>query len=759
MSDISDIARRIAFLRGEITRHDRLYYVEARPEIGDADYDQLYRELEALERAHPEHQSPDSPTCRVGGEPLASFAEVRHDPPMMSLDKTHSRDDLLDFDRFLRNQLGLERIAYVVEPKIDGVAFGIRYEHGHLTQATTRGNGEVGANITQNIRTIRAIPLRIDTHAAVVEVRGEVFMSKEGFLRLTQKQEADGETPFMNPRNATAGSLKLYDPREVARRPLDAVLYATGLLDGVAFKHHSELLEQLAAWGFRVPVYTRCSDIRAALEAIAALEKQRHDFPFEMDGAVIKVDDRALYDALGATAKSPRWARAFKYPPERMETVLREITVQVGRTGVLTPVAELEPVRLAGSVIARATLHNADEIERKDIRVGDHVWVVKAGDVIPAIESVITEKRQANAQPFVMVAVCPACKEQVIRRPEEVAHRCVNPACPAQLVARLEHFAARNALNIEGVGGVLAEKLAESGLVRDPLDLFTLPMDKLATLPMRTSSTGKVVPLGEKNARKVLQSVEMARKLPLDRWLFALGIPNIGTTVSEQIAVRHGQLSDLVNSPVLRDVVRLEELLAEAQEVNPRARTNPPKNDQERAKRQTRYDDVCAEIDATGERLVRNGGATRVSGAERPAQFSSPIKPEAVRAILAFFESRYGRDLLCRLNELGIHPVMRAAPTEVESGPLAGETFVITGKLSVSREAMATRIREAGGRVADTVTQAVTGLVVGGDPGGTKYARAQELGIRQYGEQELLARIATGGEQQATPSIQQGELF
>lgn len=683
------IADRLAFLRREITRHDRLYYDEARPEIGDADYDRLYRELETIEREHPELVTPDSPTCRVGGAPLSAFAQVLHDPPMMSLDKTHAPDDLRDFDRFLRHKLSLPQIAYVVEPKIDGVAFSLRYEHGLLVRAATRGNGDVGDDITQNVRTIRTIPLRIATQAAVVEVRGEVFLPKAGFLKLTQQQEASGETPFMNPRNAAAGSLKLLDPRAVAKRPLDAVLYAAGMLAGVRFDSHAGLLDKLAAWGFHVPQYQRCADMTAALAAIAALEQRRHDCPFEMDGAVVKVDDRALYQALGATDKSPRWARAFKYAPERAETVVHSITVQVGRTGVLTPVAELEPVRLAGSIIARATLHNFDEIARKNVRVGDHVWLVKAGDVIPAIESVITEKRGTAASAFIPPATCPACNGPVTRLETEVASRCTNPACPAQRVARLEHFAARDALDIEGVGGVLAEVFVALGLVRDPLDLFTLSPEVLARVVVRQSATGKDVLMGTKNAQKIWQALQRARTLPLDRWIFAIGIPNIGTAVAAQIAACHRTLAELPGSHVL-------------QAVRPKTR----------------------------------GDGADVSPA-------CAVKPEAARAVLDYFASEHGRNLLRRLEELGIQPVANAGRTTPVDGPLCGQTFVITGTLSLPRAEMEKLILAAGGRLADAVTKATSFLLVGQEPGGTKYRKAQELGTRQITEAELLQKIET----------------
>jgi DNA ligase (NAD+) len=741
MSTSSSISGRAAFLRGEISRHDRLYYVEARPEIGDADYDKLYRELETIERDHPALRTPESPTQRVGGAPIASFTPVRHDPPMMSLDKTHSRKDLLDFDSFLRRQLGRENLAYVVEPKVDGVAFSLRYEDGLLVRAATRGNGEIGDDITANVRTIRAIPLHIELAAPVVEVRGEVFMPKDGFLRLTTQQEQNGETPFMNPRNAAAGSLKLLDSRLVAKRPLDAILYAAGSLNGVAFDSHAALLRQLAAWGFRTPDFTCCQGIEAVLAAIGKLEERRHAFSFEMDGAVVKLDDRTLYDKLGATAKSPRWARAFKYEPERAETVVNDITVQVGRTGVLTPVAELEPVRLAGSIIARATLHNADEIGRKDIRIGDHVWIVKAGDVIPAIENVIAEKRTGSERVFAMPSKCPACEGAVVQQADEVAQRCTNPACPAQCVARLEHFTARNALNIEGIGGVLAELLVERGLVKDPLDLFSLAPNALASLPMRKSSTGKDVVFGQKNAQKVLASIENARSLPLDRWLFAIGIPNVGATIAEAMAARHAKLSDLPDSPILRDIVRLDALYADALIVNPRSTSNPPRDDADRAARQRRYDELCAEITATGERLVRAHAATPAADATRPLRFASPIKIESTRAVLDFFATDYGREWLRRLDDLKIHPASAATPAATQDGPLAGKVLVITGTLSRPRNDIAALIKQAGGKVTDAVTKATDFLVVGADASGSKFTKACELNTPQLSEPELLALL------------------
>ncbi len=754
------VADRAAFLQCEIARHDRLYYVEARPEIGDADYDLLYRELESLEQDHPEIRTPDSPTQRVGGAPVAGFSEVHHDPPMMSLDKTHSRDDLLDFDRFLRRQLSLETIAYVVEPKIDGVAFSLRYEHGQLVRAATRGNGEVGDDITQNVRTIRAIPLHIETQAAVVEVRGEVFMTKDGFLRLTRRQEAEGGAPFMNPRNAAAGSLKLYDPREVALRPLDAVLYAAGALNGIAFATHTALLEQLAAWGFRVPEHQHGAGIEAVLKLISALEKRRHDFPFEMDGAVVKADDRALYDALGATAKSPRWARAFKYAPERAETTIRAITVQVGRTGVLTPVAELEPVHLAGSVIARATLHNADEIARKDLRVGDHVWIVKAGDVIPAVESVITEKRAGQEVPFAMPATCPVCGGPVTRQPDEVASRCTSIACPAQLAARIDHFSARNALDIEGLGDVVADALVNAKMVRSPLDLFAFVESPTALAALNLGTAEDVRRLGDTNAARIADALRQSRSKPLDRWLLAMGIPDVGETAAQVLASKHTNLSALATSPILSDIVAAHAAVEAAKQAN----------------RENRAADFLASLAKAEDCVTRlaESGVARFS--EPPARktgrrttlaslkFTCGIEHVVARSVLAFFDSAYGKSFLAKLAELGIDPQAAATPATAATGPLAGDVVVITGTLSLPRHEMATRIEQAGGKVVDAVTKAVTLLVVGADAGSNKVRQADKFGTRQISEAELLARLE-GTTPDATPpaapagALHQQELF
>ncbi|MEI6645840.1 MAG: NAD-dependent DNA ligase LigA [bacterium] len=728
---------RVTFLRNEIRRHDRLYYVEARPEIGDVDYDALYRELEALERAHPEWVTPDSPSQRVGGAPLSAFKQVRHSPPMMSLDKTHSRDDLIEFDTFIRKQLPNQVWDYVVEPKVDGVAFSLLYEKGILTRAATRGNGDVGDDITANVKTIRSIPLSIPNAPELLEVRGEVYMTRAGFAELNRREEEAGREPFMNPRNAAAGSLKQLDPREVATRPLEAILYASGSMKGIEFTSHGAMLKQFADWGFKTPPWQRlCVDMQAVFNAIDELQTQRHNFPFEIDGAVIKVNNRSLYAGLGSTAKSPRWARAFKYEPERARTRILQVTVQVGRTGVLTPVAELDPVLLAGSEIARATLHNADEIARKDIRIGDQVWVVKAGDVIPAIESVITEKRAGTEIVFVMPSICPVCQSAVMRIGDEVAHRCINPACPAQRVGRLEHFASRDALDIRAIGGKVAESLVAQGWVTDPLDLFSLTFPQLETFMLGDETTG-MRKFG-KNAQTALDALETARGLALDRWLFATGIPNVGVTVAEQIASAHTCYSELTDSPILKAVVRMNDLYNEAAIVNPRSTLQRPKDDAEREARQTQFNYMCGEIGVLGDQLCEADLATRKAGTTLPPDFICVIKVEAAKAVLAFFASDYGKKWMARLAELGIDAKAPAKHSPSTDAPLSGITFVLTGSLSKPRGEIAEQIKAAGGIMQDTVSKNTRYLVAGADAGQSKTTKAQTLGTEVINEERLL---------------------
>lgn len=537
--NIADAEKKIGKLRETIERHNRLYYVLDRPELPDREYDRLYEELQALEKEFPSLITPDSPTQRIGGEPLPAFRQVRHAIPMMSLANTYSRDELINFDERLRRLLPGKTFSYILEPKIDGLAIALRYDKGLLVLGSTRGDGVTGDDITANLRTIASIPLRLASKSppAVIEVRGEVYMPRKAFLALNRAREEAGVELFANPRNAAAGSMKLLDPREVAGRHLDAIFYGAGECAGIEFTAHEELLATLKSFGLKTPPkHWKCRSIDEAFKALDELKAMRSDFPFEMDGGVLKVSERALYEHLGATAKSPRWAVAFKYEPERCETTLKGITVQVGRTGVLTPVAELEPALLAGSTINRATLHNADEIKRKDIRIGDRVIIEKAGDVIPAIVEVNTNARKGNELVFEMPGKCPVCGGEITRREDEVAFRCENLQCPAQLKRWLRHFAARGAMDIEGLGEALIDQLVDCGLVADPSDLYFLNAVQFSQLER----------MADKSAANLVAGIEASKERDLWRLIHALGIRQVGSKMAQTLETRFATLEELM---------------------------------------------------------------------------------------------------------------------------------------------------------------------------------------------------------------------
>lgn len=540
--DNRQAARRAAELRSEIERHNRLYYAEARPEISDYEFDMLLKELEALENKFPDLAAPDSPTQRVGGTPLSEFESITYAKPMMSLSNVYSKEELRAFDERVRKILGKTAFTYVLEPKIDGVAVSLRYEDGILTVGGTRGDGRTGDNITANLKTIHSIPLKLHPGSPVpelLEVRGEVYMDRSGFQKLNREREEAGLEPFANPRNAAAGSLKQLDARIAAQRPLNAVLYAVGEVRGLDTSSQAELLSRLKELGFpTAPRIWVCPDIEAVLSGLDELEGLRHDFPFEMDGGVIKVNEYSLYEELGFTAKSPRWAIAYKYEPEQAETVLRAITVQVGRTGVLTPVAELDPVLIAGSTVSRATLHNEEEIARKDIRIGDRVIVQKAGEVIPAVVRVNTEARTGRESVFKMPANCPVCGSETVKREGEVAWRCVNMQCPAQLKNWIRHFGSRDAMDIEGLGTSLIEQLVDRGLVKTPADLYSLKQEDLSGLER----------MGPKSAANLIQAIQESRGRELWRLIHALGIPHVGAGSARTLAAELRTLDRLMTA-------------------------------------------------------------------------------------------------------------------------------------------------------------------------------------------------------------------
>lgn len=532
--------KRIAQLRTEIATHNRLYYEEAAPRISDQEYDRLYRELVDLETKFPEFASPDSPTQKVGGTPLKAFAQITHRVPMLSLDNTYSEEEVADFYRRLKKLLPEDDISVVIEPKVDGVAVSLLYENGKLSYAATRGDGAVGDDITQNIRTIRTVPAELKGNApALLEVRGEVFMRKDGFAKLNASRTEEGLPPFANPRNAAAGSLKQLDPAIAARRPLGVVCYGTGAMEGAKLKRHSDLFPWLKKLGLpATEKWWMADSVDEILSAIQELDRVRHDFAYQTDGAVVKVDSFAQRSTLGFTAKSPRWAIAYKYEAERVETRLLDILVQVGRTGVLTPVAVLDPVTVSGSRVARATLHNEEEIERKDIRIGDVVTIEKAGEVIPAVVSVRTKLRKGNERIFKMPKKCPECGSAVQKDEGQVAVRCVNAQCPAQLRRRIEHFASRGAMDIEGLGEMMVGQLVTRGLLHDVSDIYQLNEAKLATLER----------VGEKSIRNLLEAIEGSKTRPLWRLIFALGILHVGVTSSRALADHFLSLKKLIAS-------------------------------------------------------------------------------------------------------------------------------------------------------------------------------------------------------------------
>lgn len=689
---------RHASLAAEIRRHDHAYYVLAKPVISDQEYDRLYHELLDLERQFPELAGPDSPSQRVGGQPVSEFPPHRHAIPMMSLDNTYSQAEVREFVGRVQRLLPNEALEWVVEPKVDGLAISLRYENGVLAVGATRGDGTTGDDITANLKTIRSVPLRLEappakgrknkaspplpdlfgasapaTVPAVLEVRGEVYMTKEGFKKLNAERAAAGEEEFANPRNAAAGSLKQLDPRVVAKRPLDIVLYGVGQIIGSPPPAtQAGLLDWLTAFGFKTPERTwLCRSEEELLAAIAELDAIRQSFAYETDGAVIKLNSLALRERCGATAKAPRWAIAYKYAAEQAETRLHAITIQVGRTGALTPVAELEPVFLAGSTVSRATLHNEEELRRKDIRVGDTVIIEKAGEVIPAVVRVVTEKRTGRETAFLFPKQCPECGSKVSRSSvvgeENVVWRCVNPDCPAQIRGRIEHWCSRGAMDIEGGGEVLVAQLVKSGLVQDVADLYRLTVDELCGLER----------MGEKSARNFLAGVEASKQRDLWRVLFGLGILHVGAGAAKSLGRSFATLDDVLNAS-------LDQL-----------------------------------------------------------QTAEDIGEVIARSVVQWAGDPRNRKLVERLRAAGVNFRSSLYRPAAVGGPFAGKTFVLTGTLpSLTREAATAKIEALGGKVSGSVSKKTDYVLAGSDPG-SKLEKARKMGVKVIDEAEF--RKLAGG--------------
>ena len=542
MSSLFDTPEeRIAALREQIHHHNYRYYVLDSPEISDAEYDRLMRELADLEAEHPELVTPDSPTQRVGAPPAEAFESFRHRVPMLSLSNCFSIEELRAFDARVKRMLNRppdEAISYVAELKIDGLGVSLTYERGRLVAGATRGDGTEGELVTQNLKTVRSIPLRLQGSGwpSPVEVRGEVFISHEEFRRINAEREARGEPAFANPRNAAAGSLRQLDSSVTAGRRLQFLTYGMGYRGGIDFETHLGMMERLREWGFPVSRDMRlCEGIEDVVRFCQEWEHRRPGVPFDIDGIVVKVNSLELQDALGQVSRSPRWAIAFKFQPTQATTVVRDIQVQVGRTGALTPVAIMEPVEVGGVTVSRATLHNEDEIRRKDVRVGDTVVIQRAGDVIPEVVSVVTSKRTGAEKPFVFPRECPVCGGPVERPEGEAVARCTGVACPAQAKRRIEHFVSRTAMNVEGIGPAQVEQLVDRGLVKDPADLYALTLEQL--LPLER--------MGKTLAQKILRNIEASRQVPLARLIFALGIRHVGEHVAELLATHFHTLDTL----------------------------------------------------------------------------------------------------------------------------------------------------------------------------------------------------------------------
>jgi DNA ligase (NAD+) len=529
----------VAHLRAEIDEHNRLYYAHDVPKITDAEYDALFRRLQELEAAHPELQTPDSPTQRVGTAPTERFRSVRHTLPMLSLANAMAEDEVREFDGRVRRILGTTEdaaITYVAEPKLDGLAIELVYEHGRLVVGSTRGDGTTGEDVTVNLKTIGSVPHRLTRRSAAapaiparLEVRGEVILTRAGFQKLNAERAERGESIFANPRNAAAGSLRQLDPAITAGRPLELFCHSAGTIDGTHFATHWEFLQTLARWGLQTnPLNRRCHDLAATLDQYARLVAERDTLPYEIDGMVLKVDDLRRQEILGQVSRSPRWAIAYKFKAQQAETRVNDIVASVGRLGTITPVAELEPVVVGGVTVRNASLHNMDEIERKDVRKGDTVVIERAGDVIPYVVRVVRAKRVGRPRRFKMPTRCPvaSCGGHVVREEGEAAYRCINAACPAQLKSRIRHFASRGAMDIDGLGEKLVDQLVERGLVRDFADLYRVGADTLAGLDR----------MAEKSATNLATAIEGSKRPDLDRFLYALGIRHVGEHLARGLA-------------------------------------------------------------------------------------------------------------------------------------------------------------------------------------------------------------------------------
>lgn len=679
---LTQAAKRAEELRTEIQEHDRLYFVDAAPRISDREYDRLVQELRDLEAAYPDVVTPESPTQRVGGEPTKLFPPAVHDVPMLSLSNTYSTEEVEAFAKRVHESLGHEpKEGFTCELKFDGVAMSLRYAAGKLVRGATRGDGTAGDDVTANVRTIRSIPLVLTSHAKFAttefEVRGEVFMDIEGFRKLNAQREEEGEPPFANARNSTAGSLKTLDSREVAKRPLRFMAYQlifqdeSQYGDDAKLNSHSKRLALLKEFGFPTSKETMVvSGVAGIMDFAMFWQEKRDTLPFEIDGAVIKVNSLAEQKHIGFVAKSPRWAIAYKFETKQAKTRLRDITLQVGRMGTITPVAELEPVPLTGITIRRATLHNADEIERKDIRINDVVVIERGGEVIPKVVGVDHDQRPEASVPFRFPSQCPECASELVRPPGEVNWYCENPECPAQVIGRITHFASRTAMDIAGLGDESAKQFAEAGLLHSVADIYELPSKRLELIQLPR--------MGEKKADNLIAGIEASKERTVARFLFGLGIRHVGVSVAKLLIDEFGSIDALAEAS--------EEAIDDIPGIGPEIASSISN-----WFRQRRNQDLLHHLRQSG----------------------LPFKGERV---------------------------VRAAPT-TQDGFFAGKIFVLTGTLStMTREDAKGKIEALGGKVTGSVSKK-TNYVVAGAEAGSKLDKANELGVTVLTEEEFLKEV------------------
>ena len=666
MSKQDEIRQRVEELRNLVNYHNYRYYVLDSPEISDAEYDQLMRELKQLEAEHPELITPDSPTQRVGAAPVEAFGVVEHREPLLSLANAFSNEELMAWHKRTSNLVEGQDFDFVCEVKMDGLAVALTYVDGRLVTGATRGDGYRGEDVTQNLRTIRSIPLSVPKDAPPrFEVRGEVYLSKAGFKKLNEERAKEGLPLFANPRNAGAGSVRQLDPRITAQRPLDIYIYALGYAEGKKVPEtHWKRMEYLKSLGFKVSPYnTLCKTIEEVEEYHREWEEKRESLPYETDGVVVKVNSVDLQERLGFVGHEPRWAIAYKFPAIQGTTILKDIGINVGRTGSLNPYAILEPVRVGGVTIKQAALHNEEDIRRKDIRIGDTVIVQRAGEVIPEIVGPIVSKRSGKGRIFFMPSNCPVCGAEVIKPEGEAMHRCTNAACPAQALERLKHFVIRGAMDIDGVGEKLCTALFQKGLVKDVADLYYLTREQLLGMER----------MADKSVSNVLSSIERSKDRPLARVIFALGILHIGEETAELLASNLSSIDELA--------------------------------------------------EATEEKLL-----------------SVPsIGPKIAQSVVAFFRQKENQRIIDKLRKAGVR--LEEAPAEPRELPLAGQEFVVTGRLEAfTRSEAEARIKELGGAVGSSVTKKTTYLVVGADPR-SKLDKARSLGTKLLTEEEFLKLI------------------